>query len=637
MSKITKTLAAVFFASLGCGGPTLAQTTSRWSTEDSTIGEMLNNPQVKAVFQTHFPELINDPRWAQASERTLQEIRQAAPAVITREKLAAMDADLSALAPRMIAAPPQPLAVNEWITWGYDQERTGWNRAETTLSKSNVGRMRQVWSIQLSVPTNMDVLSTVTAPVIAADVAFESGNKNVMVILGANDTLYALEADTGTLLWQKSFPNPIRATKTATWLCPNTANDTPTIDKARGIVFFIPSDGKLRGVSLIDGADRLTPVEFVAPFARAWSLNLIDGIVYSTSGRACGEVVDKESAMYAAARSGVRRIPSGPMLDPSAVNAADVRDLAHPKVTRFYTSGARPAAPWGRGGLAKGPGGSLILETSDGRYDPAAGDFSESILKLAPMATRLMDSFVPTNWQHILQKDLAGSASPVVFNFAGKSLIAVSQKEAVLRILDANSLGGADHQTPLWQSSRLGNDAETGTDPGRGVWGAITTYQNSEGRRFLYVQMNGEPSAQSPVFPNGNGPTPNGRVMAFELKSDDGKISAVPLWTSDDLIMPDPPVVANGVIYVLSSGGQAMQNFLRPGEPRMPPSKSNVMRSTPVGTMMLYAYDAETGKQLWSSKKTLTDWVHFSEPAVALGKVYLVTHDAHVIALGLKK
>jgi outer membrane protein assembly factor BamB len=61
------------------------------------------------------------------------------------------------------------------------------------------------------------------------------------------------------------------------------------------------------------------------------------------------------------------------------------------------------------------------------------------------------------------------------------------------------------------------------------------------------------------------------------------------------------------------------------------------MRSTPVGTMMLYAYDAETGKQLWSSKKTLTDWVHFSEPAVALGKVYLVTHDAHVIALGLKK
>jgi len=28
--------------------------------------------------------------------------------------------------------------------------------------------------------------------------------------------------------------------------------------------------------------------------------------------------------------------------------------------------------------------------------------------------------------------------------------------------------------------------------------------------------------------------------------------------------------------------------------------------------------------------------VHFSEPVVAQGKVFLVTHDAHVIAFGLR-
>ena len=32
---------------------------------------------------------------------------------------------------------------NEWTTWGYDEERTAWNRGETTLSKSNVARLRQ--------------------------------------------------------------------------------------------------------------------------------------------------------------------------------------------------------------------------------------------------------------------------------------------------------------------------------------------------------------------------------------------------------------------------------------------------------------------------------------------------------------
>jgi len=126
-------------------------------------------------------------------------------------------------------------------------------------------------------------------------------------------------------------------------------------------------------------------------------------------------------------------------------------------------------------------------------------------------------------------------------------------------------------------------------------------------------------------------------VLAFEMKNDNGKISAVPVWTSDDMVMPDPPVVANGVVYALASAGQAMQNFAKPGDPRMPTTVSNKLRSTPVTHMQLFAYDAETGKRLWTSGKTLTDWVHFSEPVVALGKVYVVTHDAHVIAFGLRK
>jgi hypothetical protein len=304
-------------------------------------------------------------------------------------------------------------------------------------------------------------------------------------------------------------------------------------------------------------------------------------------------------------------------------------------VTHFFTSGARPAAPWGRGGVVRAPGG-VVLETSDGRYDPAAGDFSESVLKLAPRAARLMDSYTPSNWMDNLMHDMSGSANPVVFNFAGKTLLAVSQKEGVLRILDANNLGGANHQTPLWQSPKLGNDQKTGTDPGRGVWGAIATTENN-GRRFLYLPMLGNPSKDAPTFPVTNGPIPNGSIMAFEVKNDGGKISAVPAWTSTDMVMPDPPVVANGVVYALSTGGQAMQNGAKPGDPRMPYDVSAVLRSTPVGNMTLYAYDAQSGKQLWSSGKTLTDWVHFSEPVVALGKIFVVTHDAHVIAFGLKK
>ena len=565
--------------------------------------------------------------------------QQQAPAGQTPAGLAeGMD---PAIARRMAVPPPSneqlviPPATNDWLTWGYDQERTGWNRAEITLSPKNVGQLKQLWSTHLSVPVDRYVLSTMTSPIVAAGVSTPQGPKDLVFILGANDVLFAIDANDGKQVWQKSFPNPQEPKKPKEWLCPGTVNDTPTIDKARGVIFFITSDGKLRGLNLADGAQRLTPVPMTAPFARAWSLNLIDNVLYSTSGRACGEVSDKSSIEYAAAMSGLRRAGSGPLLDASAVNAADVSDLAHPTVTHFFTSGARPATPWGRGGAARAPGG-IVLETSNGRYDPAAGDFSESILKIAPKAARLMDSFTPTNWMDNLMHDMSGSATPVVFNFAGKTLIAASQKEGVLRILDANNLGGQNHMTPLWQSPKLGNDEKTGTDPGRGVWGAITTYENN-GKRYLYLPMLGHPSKDAPAFPVTNGPIPNGSIMAFEVKNDGGKISAVPAWTSTDMIMPDPPVVANGVVYALSTGGQAMQNGVKPGDPRMPYDVSSVLRSTPVSNMVLTAYDAQSGKQLWSSGKTMTDWVHFSEPVVALGKIFVTTHDAHVIAFGLKK
>ena len=51
--------------------------------------------------------------------------------------------------------------------------------------------------------------------------------------------------------------------------------------------------------------------------------------------------------------------------------------------------------------------------------------------------------------------------------------------------------------------------------------------------------------------------------------------------------------------------------------------------------MVLYALDAVTGRELYSSKDLLKDWVHFNQPVVAGGRVFLVSHDAHVYAFGL--
>src|SRR6478735_3866680 len=144
---------------------------------------------------------------------------------------------------------------------GSDQERTGWNRAETILSPKNVKGLKQLWSTQLNVPVDKYVLSTMTAPVLVAGVQTAQGPKDLLFVHGANDALFAVDANTGQQVWSKSFTNPNKSTAPVRdWLCPKTPNATPTIDKARGIVFFITNDGMLRGLNLADGADRLTPV-----------------------------------------------------------------------------------------------------------------------------------------------------------------------------------------------------------------------------------------------------------------------------------------------------------------------------------------------------------------------------------------
>jgi outer membrane protein assembly factor BamB len=157
--------------------------------------------------------------------------------------------------------------------------------------------------------------------------------------------------------------------------------------------------------------------------------------------------------------------------------------------------------------------------------------------------------------------------------------------------------------------------------------------------------------------------------MAFQISVENDKPTLTPVWRSRDMHVPDPPVVANGVVYAIqtgenttqsvggSGGGQAPGG--RGGQPAPPASAPGAasgaagrgpgssdfaaamiagakMRATPVTNLVLYAFDAETGKELYSSDKIISSWVHYSEPVVAGGRVYVTTWDGHVYCFGLK-
>jgi len=521
--------------------------------------------------------------------------------VVRRGLMSSAVTSLVGLGSLALCPTPGPAAAqSEWLTWGYDQARTGWNQSETALTKDNVSHLELKWKAQLLTVPKEAVLSTLTAPLVAR-VNGPTGSGTRVFVVGSDNTVYALDSETGELVWQKRFPNTLTPKEPATWQCGNTQNATPVIDKQTGVLYVSTSDGKLRGLRLADGNQSMPPADFTLPFSRNWSLNLIDGVMYSSTGRGCGGAMAHFIAL-------------------------DLKDPARP-VVEYYTSNGRPAGAWGRGGMVGGPKG-IYAQTADGPYDPAAGKLAHSVMALSFNNLRLLDTYTPANWQHLQQKDLdLGSASPVIFPFQKWTLVASGGKESVITLLDADNLGGADHHTPLYQSPRWGSDELLPL--GRGLWGAMSTWQDGQGKRWLLVPLWGPPSKDAPKFPYSHGNADAGSILAFEVRLDPDKNTPmlVPAWMSRDMLVPDPPVVANGVVYALQTGENT-------GAKGVVTAKT---RTTPITNAVLYALDAETGQQLYSSQTLIDSWTHFSEPVVAGGEIYVSTWDGRLYAFGLKK
>src|SRR5216684_8177963 len=300
-------------------------------------------------------------------------------------------------------APGLAMPQSEWLTWGHDPERTGSNPDEKILNKDNVSQLEVKWTAQISTVPKEYILSTMTAPVVAT-VNTPQGPAARVFVVGSDNTLFAIDAATGKIAWQKASPNTMKEPKKGDYRCPNTQNATPVIDKDAGIVYVSTSDGKLRGFSILDGEDRIPPTNFTDPFARNWSLNLIDGVIYSPTARGC---------------LGMQ----------SHFTTLDLKDpVRHP--LEYYTNTGITSGAWGRGGLVRGPKG-ILAQTADGPYDPGSGKFGSSVVAVTAKNFRLQDTFTPANWEYLNKVDLdLGSANPVIFPFQNWTLAAVVGKES---------------------------------------------------------------------------------------------------------------------------------------------------------------------------------------------------------------
>ena len=123
----------------------------------------------------------------------------------------------------------------DWPTFGHDPQRSGWAPEETKLTVENVKDLRaEVVHPAGQLPLALNAL---TAPVVARDVVTPSGIKTIVYVAGSSNHLFAVDASTGSLVWQRTFQSFVTPKAESFYLCPNAVNATPVIDRRQNMIF----------------------------------------------------------------------------------------------------------------------------------------------------------------------------------------------------------------------------------------------------------------------------------------------------------------------------------------------------------------------------------------------------------------
>ena len=531
-----------------------------------------------------------------------------------------------------------PMGAADWITHSGDFQRSGWQKDETRISKDTIKNVQLLWKIKLE--TKQRSVYSLYGPLIVERAITDHGFKEIAFVAGADNDLFAVDADLGKLLWKKHFAWHAEQPESdqASFLCPGGLTAWPVLQPppqrgrgpapppagaARGApgapaptppgapppqrgggifairaIYVISGDGDLHAVNINTGDDLAPPMKFLPPNGKPYSLAIVNNVVYTITGQGCGGT-------------------------PNSVYSVDLADPA--KTVRYWRSGS--GGLWGTAGPAIGSDGTVYAETGDGQYDPQTNRYANSVVALTPVELKLKDWYTPTNAEWLWKRDLDMNVTPVVFPYKGRDLIVGSGKEGRFFLLDSASLGGPDHRTPLYRSDLISN--EDVDFAGAGTWGSLATWQDPTGTRWVLAPVWG-PKHPNAKFPVNNGETNVGTIAAFKVEDRNGKPSLVNAWTARNMVTPAAPAIANGIVFALATGEWVRQANDKEGG--LFQADARAQKSAPA---VLYALDAMTGKEIWSSGNQVTSFTHNGELSIANGRVYFTTYDNTLYCFGI--
>jgi hypothetical protein len=348
-------------------------------------------------------------------------------------------------------------------------------------------------------------------------------------------------------------------------------------------LYVVSSGGMLHNLNLQTGTDWFTPARMLpGSNAKVTGSILVNSVMYVTTTGNCGGVANGVYAMDLTPADPPQPGPDGLPVPPNATPlSTDVKR---------WESG---------GGVVGGP----ALTSDATLYVTTAA--------AAASATSRSNAVVALEGKTLVEKDYflgpgPFTTAPVTFQLEGKEFVAAGNGNRIY-VLDAASLGGADHKTPLATSpapeNRLVFGATTAPAAQFTIAG-LATFEDA-GTRWLLA-------AARPSFTGTSVTTGAGAVFGYKVNSQNGALLLTQAWVTP-ITFPVTPAVANGVVFALTSS---------------PLTGAGGART------VLHALDVSTGKELWNSGTAITSAASDVGPAVDDGQVYVVTTDGTLWTFG---
>ena len=342
-------------------------------------------------------------------------------------------------------------------TYHNDNFRTGWNPNETTLTPANVTKATFGLQSTVKLDDQVDAQPLVVPGVMITAGQFQGTVHDVAYIATESNTVYAIDVHSGTVLLNPNFGTAVTTPLGCTNNGPKVGiNSTPVIDLPSNTLYAMiynqdqgAQNFRLHALDLGSLTDKVTPqvvtashtltngttFNFNAKYQRQRAALLAaNGSVYAGFASFCDFSGNLSRGWLLGWTAGtLTPFPSNQLLDIQATNPGN-----------FFLSSI-----WMSGyGLAADDSGNILFVTGNSQPNTYDGitSLQESVVKVSPTLTTVLDVFTPSNQVGLDQGDVDfGSGGALVLPDQPGStphMAVAAGKDGNMYFMNEDNLGG---------------------------------------------------------------------------------------------------------------------------------------------------------------------------------------------------